>query len=110
MTGVKLTEACTVFSVSKICWFARACEGSHSIVTVGIDVTVMWPVDTFVSICKAKNKKRNRWLVTEDFPRRLEEINRIYVPQRRFAEDSQMWRLANFDLALLKHSFSYRND
>ena len=41
MTGVKLTEACTVLPNSEICWFARACEGSHSIVTVGIDVTIM---------------------------------------------------------------------
>ena len=41
MTGEKLTEACTSFSISEICWFARACEGSHNIVTVGIDVTIM---------------------------------------------------------------------
>ena len=59
MTEVKLTEACTDFSVSEICWFARACEGSHSIVTVGIYVTIMWTVGTFVSICKANSKKRN---------------------------------------------------
>ena len=41
MTGEKLTGACTVFSVSEICWFARAREGSDNIVTVGIDVTTM---------------------------------------------------------------------
>jgi len=41
MTGVKLTETCAVFSVSEICWFALACVGSRSIVTDGIDVTIM---------------------------------------------------------------------
>ena len=41
MTSEKLTEACTGFSVSEICWFARAREGSDNIVTVGIDVTTM---------------------------------------------------------------------
>ena len=75
----KLTEACTGFSVSEICWFARAREGSHNIVTVGIGVTIMWPVGTFVSICKAKNKKRNRWPVNEDFRRRSEGVNRIFA-------------------------------
>ena len=41
VTSEKLTEACTGFSISEICWFARACEGSHNIVTVGIGVTIM---------------------------------------------------------------------
>ena len=87
--GYKLTEACAVFSVSEICWFARAYVGSHSFVTVGIDVTIMWPISTLVNICKAKNKKRNGWLVDEDFPRWSEGIKRVDCI-RKFSEDHQM--------------------
>ena len=41
MTDEKLTEACAEFSVSEICWFARAYVGSYGIVTVGIGVTII---------------------------------------------------------------------
>ena len=41
VTGLKLTETDAVVSVSEICWFARACVGPCSIVTIGIDAHVL---------------------------------------------------------------------
>ena len=41
ITRLKLTETDAVVSVSEICWFARACVGPRSIVTIGIDVIIM---------------------------------------------------------------------